>query len=79
MMLKLCILFGTILLASSTSKPTRTPTTSPNAIKLCPFHVNIDATLAHSAKPYSVPANHPIVQPSLSPFMPRGKNELFII
>ncbi len=49
------------------------PTSYANAVKLCPFHINIDATLAHgNPSNYDFPSNHPLVQPVLKPFMPSG-------
>ena len=48
----------------------KTPPALVNAVKLCPFHPDIDAILNYGAVPYTLPSTHPSVQPLLAPYMP---------
>jgi hypothetical protein len=54
-------------------------TNADQTIGLCVGHPNIDATLKHGAKSYTLPSTHPIVQPLLSPHMPHGHEFDYII
>ena len=56
----------------------RVPSTSPQCAittvaSICPTHIDIDATLASGAPPYSFPSSHPAVQPLLASVLPSGR------
>ncbi len=67
--------FHLVISTAPSPRPTKAPVAKVN---LCPFHPNIDATVARGASPYKIPSSHPPVQPLLQGFMPSGNYSLLL-